>query len=98
MGIIGEKRPASDDAAGIATKIKQAPAAVAEAVLGPKTETSKYVIVGGGVAAGYAAKTFVEGGLGKGQLLILSADDVRPHVMIHIATSISHKPSKCPWI
>ena len=35
---------------------------------------SKYVIVGGGMVAGYAAKQFVELGLKPGELTILSAD------------------------
>jgi NADPH-dependent 2,4-dienoyl-CoA reductase/sulfur reductase-like enzyme len=40
--------------------------------------TSKYVILGGGMVAGYAAKEFAERGAG-GDLLIISSDDVPPY-------------------
>jgi NADPH-dependent 2,4-dienoyl-CoA reductase/sulfur reductase-like enzyme len=39
----------------------------------------KYVIVGGGLTAGYAAREFVEQGLDPGQLLILSAEQTLPY-------------------
>jgi NADPH-dependent 2,4-dienoyl-CoA reductase/sulfur reductase-like enzyme len=39
----------------------------------------KYVILGGGMVAGYAARAFVEGGVGRGELCILSGDGVRPY-------------------
>ncbi|MFW5692291.1 MAG: NAD(P)/FAD-dependent oxidoreductase [Chloroflexota bacterium] len=38
-----------------------------------------YVILGGGVAAGYAADEFIERGLEPGQLAIISADDTVPY-------------------
>jgi NADPH-dependent 2,4-dienoyl-CoA reductase/sulfur reductase-like enzyme len=40
---------------------------------------SKFVIVGGGMVAGYAAKEMVERGLKKGELTIVSADDTLPY-------------------
>jgi NADPH-dependent 2,4-dienoyl-CoA reductase/sulfur reductase-like enzyme len=39
----------------------------------------KYVILGGGVVAGYAAKAFVEHGVAAGDLGIISADDQLPY-------------------
>ncbi|HVX67358.1 MAG TPA: FAD-dependent oxidoreductase [Bryobacteraceae bacterium] len=39
----------------------------------------RYVILGGGMVAGYAAKEFVERGIGKGELAIVSADDALPY-------------------
>lgn len=42
-------------------------------------QTFKYLIIGGGVAAGYAAQTFVEAGLEPGQLAILSAESHPPY-------------------
>jgi NADPH-dependent 2,4-dienoyl-CoA reductase/sulfur reductase-like enzyme len=41
--------------------------------------SSKYVILGGGMAAGYAAKELVGRGLGSGELTIVSADDALPY-------------------
>ena len=41
--------------------------------------TSRFVIVGGGLVAGYAAKQFVELGLKPGELTILSADTALPY-------------------
>ena len=40
---------------------------------------SKFVVLGGGMVAGYAAKELVSRGLGPGELLILSADDALPY-------------------
>ena len=40
---------------------------------------SKYVIFGGGMVAGYAAKEFAERGLKSGELAILSADSAMPY-------------------
>jgi NAD(P)H-nitrite reductase large subunit len=40
---------------------------------------SKFVIVGGGMVAGYAAKQLVELGLTSGELAILSADTSVPY-------------------
>ncbi len=40
---------------------------------------SEYVILGGGVGAGYAAQEFVEQGIEPGQLAIISADDTLPY-------------------
>jgi NADPH-dependent 2,4-dienoyl-CoA reductase/sulfur reductase-like enzyme len=40
---------------------------------------SKYVILGGGMVAGYAAKEMVERGLKPGELTIVSADDALPY-------------------
>jgi NADPH-dependent 2,4-dienoyl-CoA reductase/sulfur reductase-like enzyme len=42
-------------------------------------KTSKYLILGGGMVAGYAAKQLVEGGLKAGELTILSADSSIPY-------------------
>ncbi|HET7206106.1 MAG TPA: FAD-dependent oxidoreductase [Terriglobales bacterium] len=42
-------------------------------------ETSKYLIVGGGMVAGYAAKELVERGLKSGELTIVSADSAVPY-------------------
>lgn len=41
--------------------------------------SSKYVILGGGMVAGYAAKEMVERGLRSGELTIISADDALPY-------------------
>ena len=40
---------------------------------------SKYLIFGGGMVAGHAAKQFVESGLKPGELTILSADSSIPY-------------------
>src|ERR1700674_2655685 len=40
---------------------------------------SRFVILGGGMVAGYAAKQFVESGLKPGELAILSADNSIPY-------------------
>src|SRR5260370_19771992 len=40
---------------------------------------SKYLILGGGMVAGYAAKEMVERGLKAGELSIISADDAIPY-------------------
>jgi NADPH-dependent 2,4-dienoyl-CoA reductase/sulfur reductase-like enzyme len=40
---------------------------------------SKYVILGGGMVAGYAAKELVSRGMGSGELKIVSADDALPY-------------------
>ena len=42
-------------------------------------KTSKYLIFGGGMVAGYAAKQLVEGGLSPGELQIVSADNSIPY-------------------
>jgi len=42
-------------------------------------QTSKYMILGGGMVAGYAAKEMIEGGLRPGQLTIVSADNTVPY-------------------
>ena len=41
--------------------------------------SSKYLIFGGGMAAGYAAKELAKRGLGSGELAIVSADDAPPY-------------------
>lgn len=41
--------------------------------------SSKYLILGGGMVAGYAAKQLVEGGLKPGDLTIVSADSSNPY-------------------
>ena len=41
--------------------------------------SSKYIILGGGMAAGYAAKELAKRGLGSGELTIISADDALPY-------------------
>src|SRR5215472_13157918 len=48
-------------------------------VSGAAMEKSKFVILGGGMAAGYAAKQLVELGLPKGDLAIVSAEDEMPY-------------------
>ena len=42
-------------------------------------KTSKYLILGGGMVAGYAAKQVVESGLKAGELHIVSADSSIPY-------------------
>ena len=42
-------------------------------------KSAKYVFLGGGMVAGYAAKEFVERGGAKGDVTILSADDALPY-------------------
>jgi NADPH-dependent 2,4-dienoyl-CoA reductase/sulfur reductase-like enzyme len=42
-------------------------------------DSYRYVILGGGMVAGYAAKTLVEKGLAKGDLAIISSDDALPY-------------------
>lgn len=42
-------------------------------------KTSKYLILGGGMVAGYAAKQLVDSGLKPGELMILSADSSTPY-------------------
>lgn len=42
-------------------------------------KTSKYMILGGGMVSGYAAKQLVEGGLKPGELTIISADSSVPY-------------------
>ena len=39
----------------------------------------KYLVIGGGMAAGYAAKEMVKQGMGAGELCILSADTAAPY-------------------
>jgi NADPH-dependent 2,4-dienoyl-CoA reductase/sulfur reductase-like enzyme len=41
--------------------------------------SSKYIILGGGMVAGYAAKELASRGLRSGELLIISADDALPY-------------------
>src|SRR5262245_4724194 len=41
--------------------------------------SSKYIVLGGGMVAGYAAKELANRGLGSGELLIISADDALPY-------------------
>ena len=40
---------------------------------------SKYIMLGGGMVAGYAAKELASRGLGSGELRIISADDTLPY-------------------
>jgi NADPH-dependent 2,4-dienoyl-CoA reductase/sulfur reductase-like enzyme len=40
---------------------------------------SKYLVFGGGMVAGYAAKELASRGLGSGELLVISADDALPY-------------------
>ena len=42
-------------------------------------QSSKYIILGGGMVAGYAAKEMIERGLRLGQLAIVSADNTVPY-------------------
>jgi hypothetical protein len=41
--------------------------------------SSKYMILGGGMVAGYAAKESASRGLGSGELTIISAEDTLPY-------------------
>jgi 3-phenylpropionate/trans-cinnamate dioxygenase ferredoxin reductase component len=41
--------------------------------------SSKYIVLGGGMVAGYAAKELASRGLGSGELLIISAEDAMPY-------------------
>jgi NAD(P)H-nitrite reductase large subunit len=41
--------------------------------------SSKYIILGGGMVAGYAAKESASRGLGSGELTIVSAEDTLPY-------------------
>ena len=41
--------------------------------------SSKYIVLGGGMVAGYAGKELVSRGLGSGELTIISADDALPY-------------------
>lgn len=41
--------------------------------------SSKYIILGGGMVAGYAAKELAKRGLGSDELTIISADDALPY-------------------
>ena len=41
--------------------------------------SSKYIVLGGGMVAGYAAKELASRGLGSSELLIISADDALPY-------------------
>src|SRR5581483_10741251 len=42
-------------------------------------ESAKYVVLGGGMVAGYLAKEYVERGGASGDLVILSSDDAPPY-------------------
>jgi 3-phenylpropionate/trans-cinnamate dioxygenase ferredoxin reductase component len=42
-------------------------------------DSYRYVFLGGGMVAGYAAKALVENGLGAGELAIISSDDALPY-------------------
>jgi NADPH-dependent 2,4-dienoyl-CoA reductase/sulfur reductase-like enzyme len=44
-----------------------------------RVNSYKYVVLGGGMVAGYAAREFVGRGIGPGELGIVSADDVLPY-------------------
>jgi monodehydroascorbate reductase (NADH) len=48
----------------------------------------KYVIVGGGVSAGYAAREFVQQGLKPGELAIFSTEEVRQSDCLFIILTI----------
>jgi NADPH-dependent 2,4-dienoyl-CoA reductase/sulfur reductase-like enzyme len=41
--------------------------------------SSKYLVLGGGMVAGYAAREFAERGVARGELAIVSADDALPY-------------------
>lgn len=41
--------------------------------------SSKYIILGGGMVAGYVAKELANRGLRSGELMIISADDTLPY-------------------
>lgn len=41
--------------------------------------SSEYIVIGGGMVAGYAAKELVGRGIGSGELMIISADDALPY-------------------
>lgn len=62
----------------------------------------KYVVLGGGNASGYAAKAFVEHGVAKGEVLIITDEAVRGRAADSMGRrSCSHAPNgpqgpQCP--
>ncbi|KAJ0080222.1 hypothetical protein Patl1_24329 [Pistacia atlantica] len=58
----------------------------------------KYVILGGGVAAGYAASEFVKQGVKPGELTIISKEAVAPYERFTLSKEylLPHKPSRLP--
>lgn len=62
------------------------------------TKDYRYVILGGGVAAGYAARAFVEKGLGKGELAIISEESVAPYERPALSKGflIGNPPARLP--
>jgi len=58
----------------------------------------RYVILGGGVSAGYAARAFVEKGLGKGELAIVSDEGVAPYERPALSKGflIGNPPARLP--
>lgn len=45
----------------------------------PNMNSFRYIVLGGGMVAGYAAREIVERGLGHGELAIVSSDDALPY-------------------
>ncbi|KAM7274879.1 hypothetical protein ACFE04_016745 [Oxalis oulophora] len=59
-------------------------------------ENREYVIVGGGNAAGYAAKTFVENGMADGRLCIVSKESYAPYERPALTKAYLFPPEKKP--
>jgi monodehydroascorbate reductase (NADH) len=59
-------------------------------------ENREYVIVGGGNAAGYAARTFVEHGVADGRLCIVTKEGVAPYERPALTKAYLFPPEKKP--
>ncbi|KAK9840747.1 hypothetical protein WJX81_001997 [Elliptochloris bilobata] len=64
---------------GAAAAVTEGVAAAAQKTVGDAQEHYRYVIVGGGVGAGYAAAEFAECGLKANELCIISSDQALPY-------------------
>ncbi|KAL1360562.1 hypothetical protein HN51_005952 [Arachis hypogaea] len=58
-------------------------------------KTFKYIILGGGVAAGYAAREFAKQGLKPGELAIISKEAVAPYERTVLSKSYLHPEFPC---
>jgi hypothetical protein len=66
------------------------------AAAGFDNQNREYVIVGGGNAAGYAARTFVEHGMADGRLCIVSKEAVPPYERPALTKGYLFPPEKKP--
>lgn len=66
------------------------------AAAGFDNQNREYVIVGGGNAAGYAARTFVEHGMADGRLCIVSKEPVPPYERPALTKGYLFPPDKKP--